>query len=76
VPQDALNILDVAFGLAKGGNACALGEEWYGDSDGRHDLVVVEVSQGLGCGFFVNKAIERGMAGEFGHIQMAEYGSR
>ena len=58
-------------------NACALGEVWFGDSDGRHDLVVVEVSEGLGCGILVNKAIargERGMAGEFGHIQMTEYG--
>ena len=58
-------------------NACALGEVWFGDSDGRHDLVVVEVSEGLGCGILVNKEIargERGMAGEFGHIQMGEDG--
>ncbi len=41
------------------------------------DLVVVEVSEGLGTGIFVNGAIVRGeggMAGEFGHIQMAENG--
>ena len=58
-------------------NACALGEVWFGDSDGRHDLVVVEVSNAPGCGILVNKEIargERGMAGEFGHIQMAEDG--
>jgi predicted NBD/HSP70 family sugar kinase len=58
-------------------NACALSEVWFGDSDGRHDLVVVEVSEGLGAGVFVNQAIargERGMAGEFGHIQMVEDG--
>jgi predicted NBD/HSP70 family sugar kinase len=39
--------------------------------------VVVEVSEGLGTGIFVNGAIARGkggMAGEFGHIQMAEDG--
>jgi predicted NBD/HSP70 family sugar kinase len=58
-------------------NACALAEVWFGDSDGRHDLVVVEVSEGLGAGILVNQAIARGesgMAGEFGHIQMAEDG--
>jgi predicted NBD/HSP70 family sugar kinase len=58
-------------------NACALSEVWFGDSDGSHDLVVVEVSEGLGAGIFVNQGIARGqhgMAGEFGHIQMAEDG--
>jgi predicted NBD/HSP70 family sugar kinase len=58
-------------------NACALSEVWFGDSDGRHDLVVVEVSEGLGAGVLVNQSIargERGMAGEFGHIQMVEDG--
>jgi predicted NBD/HSP70 family sugar kinase len=58
-------------------NACALTEVWFGDRNGRHDLVVVEVSEGLGCGILVNEAIARGecgMAGEFGHIQMAEDG--
>jgi predicted NBD/HSP70 family sugar kinase len=58
-------------------NACALSEVWFGDSDGSHDLVVVEVSEGLGAGVLVNQAIARGeggMAGEFGHIQMVEDG--
>jgi predicted NBD/HSP70 family sugar kinase len=43
------------------------------------DLVVVEVSEGLGTGIFVNGAIARGkdgMAGEFGHIQMIDNGPR
>jgi predicted NBD/HSP70 family sugar kinase len=58
-------------------NACALSEVWFADSDQEQDLVVVEVSEGLGTGIFVNGAIARGkggMAGEFGHIQMAEDG--
>jgi len=58
-------------------NACALSEVWFSESDRVRDLVVVEVSEGLGTGIFVNGAIvrgERGMAGEFGHIQMAEDG--
>ena len=33
-------------------NACALSEVWFGDSDGLHDLVVVNVSEGIGTGIF------------------------
>jgi predicted NBD/HSP70 family sugar kinase len=58
-------------------NACALSEVWFSESDRVRDLVVVEVSEGLGTGIFVNGSIvrgERGMAGEFGHIQMDENG--
>ncbi len=54
-------------------NACALSEVWFGDSDGMHDLVVVNVSEGLGTGIFANGRIlrgEAGSAGEFGHVQM------
>jgi len=52
-------------------NACALSEVWFGDSDGMHDLVVVNVSEGLGTGIFANGRIlrgEGGFAGEFGHV--------
>jgi predicted NBD/HSP70 family sugar kinase len=58
-------------------NACALSEVWFSESAQMQDLVVVEVSEGLGTGIFVNGAIARGkdgMAGEFGHIQMIENG--
>ncbi len=54
-------------------NACALSEVWFGDSDGVHDLVVVNVSEGIGTGIFANGKLLRGangMAGEFGHVQM------
>lgn len=54
-------------------NACALSEVWFGDSDGMHDLVVANVSEGLGTGIFANGRIlrgEGGSAGEFGHVQM------
>ncbi len=54
-------------------NACALSEVWFGDSDGVHDLVVVDVSEGIGTGIFANGRLLRGtngMAGEFGHVQM------
>jgi predicted NBD/HSP70 family sugar kinase len=58
-------------------NACALSEVWFGDSDGLHDLVVVNVSEGIGTGIFANGQLLRGangMAGEFGHVQMETNG--
>jgi predicted NBD/HSP70 family sugar kinase len=58
-------------------NACALSEVWFGDSDGLHDLVVVNVSEGIGTGIFANGRLLRGsngMAGEFGHVQMEPNG--
>jgi predicted NBD/HSP70 family sugar kinase len=58
-------------------NACALSEVWFGDSDGVHDLVVVNVSEGIGTGIFSNGMLLRGangMAGEFGHIEMEANG--
>ena len=54
-------------------NGCVISEVWFGDSDGVHDLVAVNVSEGIGAGIFVNGRILRGkdgMAGEFGHIQI------
>ncbi len=60
-------------------NACALSEVWFSKSVGVQDMVVVEVSEGLGTGIYVNGGIARGkggMAGEFGHIQMMENGPR
>jgi predicted NBD/HSP70 family sugar kinase len=58
-------------------NACALSEVWFSETSQMPDLVVVEVSEGLGTGIFANGAIVRGrngMAGEFGHIQLVEDG--
>lgn len=54
-------------------NACALSEVWFGSSDGAHDLVVVNVAEGIGTGIFANGRLlrgESGMAGEFGHVQL------
>ncbi|WP_263409378.1 ROK family transcriptional regulator [Terriglobus tenax] len=58
-------------------NACALSEVWFGESDGMHDLVVVNVAEGIGTGIFANGQLlrgEEGMAGEFGHVQIDENG--
>jgi len=54
-------------------NACALSEVWFGYSDGLRDLVVVNVSEGIGTGIFANGLLMRGeggVAGEFGHVQL------
>jgi predicted NBD/HSP70 family sugar kinase len=54
-------------------NACALSEVWFGESDTQHDRVIVNVSEGIGTGIFANGELirgEKGMAGEFGHVQL------
>jgi predicted NBD/HSP70 family sugar kinase len=54
-------------------NVCALSEVWFGSSDGLNDLVVINICEGIGVGIFANGRLvrgERGMAGEFGHIQI------
>lgn len=58
-------------------NACALSEVWFGASDGTCDLVVVNVSEGIGTGIFANGRLLRGnedAAGEFGHVQLDPQG--
>jgi len=58
-------------------NACVLSEVWFGSSDGLHDVVVVNVSEGIGTGIFANGRLlrgESGMAGEFGHVQLQSDG--
>ena len=54
-------------------NACALSEIWFGYSDAMHDLVAVNVSEGIGTGIIANGRLLRGVggvAGEFGHVQL------
>lgn len=54
-------------------NACALSEVWFGESDSQHDRVIVNVAEGIGTGIFANGQLlrgEKGMAGEFGHVQL------
>jgi predicted NBD/HSP70 family sugar kinase len=40
-------------------NACALSEIWLQSRDGQHDLVVVNVSEGIGTGIFMNGKLLR-----------------
>ncbi len=58
-------------------NACALSEIWFGYSDAMHDLVAVNVSEGVGTGIIANGRLLRGVggvAGEFGHVQLDPHG--
>lgn len=58
-------------------NACALSEMWFGQSDVAQDLVVVNVSEGIGTGIYANGRLLRGQvdgAGEFGHVQLEPKG--
>ena len=58
-------------------NACALSEVWFGAGDSPHDRVIVNVSEGIGTGIFANGELvrgEKGMAGEFGHVQLDPQG--
>ena len=54
-------------------NACALAEVRFDSSDIRHDRVIVNVDEGIGTGIFANGELvrgDKGMAGEFGHVQL------
>lgn len=68
--EEALGLQAVVENVA---NACALSEVWFGYNDANHDLVVVNVSEGIGTGIFANGRLLRGngeAAGEFGHVQV------
>ena len=58
-------------------NACVLAELWFSEKDSTADLVVVNVSEGIGTGILANGQLVRGdhgMAGEFGHVQLEPNG--
>ena len=61
-------------------NACALSEFWFGQhTDGARNLIAVAVSEGIGVGMILNGQLVRGpsgLAGEFGHVALAENGPK
>jgi predicted NBD/HSP70 family sugar kinase len=61
-------------------NACALSEYWFGlHTDGARNLIAVAVSEGIGVGMILNGQLVRGpsgLAGEFGHVALAENGPK
>lgn len=55
----------------------AFGEKALGERRNTESFLYVTVSTGIGCGMICNGELyigERGVAGEFGHIQMDEHG--
>ncbi len=61
-------------GMDNVANACALAQVWFGESKAGDGLAIVNVSEGISVGLFVNGKILRGrggMAGEFGHVQIS-----
>ena len=61
--------------LENAANACALAEMWFGRSNHVQDLVAITVSEGIGAGIISHGQLitgRRGMAGEFGHVPLAE----
>lgn len=58
-------------------NACTIAEVWASGPGQKRNLVVVNVSEGIGTGIFMAGQLvrgENGMAGEFGHVQLEPRG--
>jgi predicted NBD/HSP70 family sugar kinase len=80
--EDLKQQMEAATGLAveleNEANACALSEFWFGRQDESvRNLIAVAVSEGIGVGMILNGQLVRGpsgLAGEFGHISIAENG--
>jgi len=59
-------------------NACLLSELWFGGMQNVRNIVVVTISEGVGTGVLTNGQLitgRRGLAGEFGHIQIDPNGA-
>ena len=58
-------------------NACTIAEVWSSGAEQKRNLIVLNVSEGIGTGIFMEGQLirgESGMAGEFGHIQLEPKG--
>ena len=64
--------------LENAANSCALNEICFGRrAEGLQNLVVVTVSEGIGCGLILNHQLvqgSKGTAGEFGHSALVQDG--
>lgn len=63
--------------LRNDANACALAEWRYGAGKGTENMIFLTFGTGLGAGIIINGRLysgTNGMAGELGHIRLAEYG--
>ena len=76
-----IKLLEQATGapayLCNDANACALAEWKYGAGQGCSNMVFLTFGTGLGAGIILNGELyegTNGMAGEVGHIRLAEFG--
>ncbi|MGO4212071.1 ROK family protein [Terriglobus sp. 2YAB30_2] len=63
--------------LENAANACMLSEQWFGRLQGIRNAVLVTISEGVGAALLVNGNLVEGatgMAGELGHIPIADSG--
>jgi predicted NBD/HSP70 family sugar kinase len=82
--EDLKQQLEQATGLTveleNEANVCALSEFWFGKhAEDARNLLAVAVSEGIGVGMVLNGQLVRGpsgLAGEFGHISIAENGPK
>lgn len=69
--------LGVPAYLCNDANACALAEWKYGAGVGTENMLFLTFGTGMGAGLVLNGRLYSGasdMAGEIGHVRMAEYG--
>ncbi len=69
--------LGLTVELENGANAALLAELWAGHLNGVRNAVLITISEGIGGGILANGRLVsggNGMAGEFGHIPLAETG--
>jgi len=80
---DLKSVIEKAVGLPvmmeNAATASLLAELTFRRIDGVRDIVLVTISEGVGAGIFANGQLvvgNRGMAGEFGHVQIDPEGPR
>ena len=69
--------LGLTVELENGANAALLAELWAGHLNGVRNAVLITISEGIGGGILANGRLVsggNGMAGEFGHIPLADSG--
>lgn len=69
--------LEIQVELENAANACLLSEVWFGNMEGIQNAVLITISEGVGAAALVNGTLmegAEGLAGELGHIPVAESG--
>lgn len=77
VCNELAHLLGLRVELENDANACLLSELWFGHVDGLRNVVLVAISEGVGASVLAEGRLvsgRDGMAGEFGHICVADNG--